>query len=112
MEKLLLEFIEVAKKDKKVFNILKNAVMTGQQFELASTLRDIEKESFPLTEWEKQAKEKAKEIKCLFSLIDLNVTEEACWIIYESIKLHEEKKGQFCLADANALKVMKGKLYE
>lgn len=112
MEKLLLQFIEVVKKDKKVFNILENAVVTGQQYELASALRDIKKESFPVSEWEKQAKEKAKEIKCLLSLIDLNVTEEVCWIIYESIKLHEEKKGQFCLADANTLKIMKGKLYE
>jgi hypothetical protein len=111
MEKLLLQFIEVSKKDRKTFNRLKNAVVTGQQFELACALRDIEKDVFPESEETKEAKETARKINTLFRMVDLNVNEDTCWLIYESIKLHEKKKGKFSLEDAVNLKVKKDELF-
>lgn len=111
MEKLLLQFIEVAKKDRKTFARLKNAVVTGQQFELAVALRDIEKEAFPESEETNEAKETARKINTLFRMVDLNVSEDVCWLIYESIKLHDKKRGKFSLEDAVSLKAKKDELF-
>lgn len=111
MEKLFNQLIEAAKKNRKGFNRLKNAVVICQQFELASQLREIEKEAFPETEEVTASKAEAKKLSTAFKMVDLNINEHTCWLINETIKVHNEKKDDFSVADAAALQVKVQELY-
>ena len=111
MEKLFEQLIEAAKKNRKGFNRLKNAVVTCQQFELASQLRDIEKEAFPETEEVKLAKEQAKKLNLAFRMVELNISEDVCWLIAETLKMHNEKQGKFSIDDAVKLRLKKEELF-
>jgi hypothetical protein len=111
MEKLFEQLIEAAKKNRKGFNRLKNAVVTCQQFELASQLRDIEKEAFPETEEVKLAKEQAKKLNLAFRMVELNISEDVCWLIAATLKMHNEKQGEFSIHDAVKLMLKKEELF-
>lgn len=78
---------------------LKNLSVKLQQFELACSIREIEKEIFPETAEEK----KAKELRLLFGMVDLNVSEDVCWLISEVMEQHTKKKGKFSIHDASDL---------
>lgn len=111
MEQLFNQLIEAAKKNRKGFNRLKNAVVTCQQFELASQLRDIEKEAFPETEEVKLAKEQAKKLNLAFRMVELNISEDVCWLIAETLKMHNEKQDEFSIDDAVKLRLKKEELF-
>lgn len=111
MEKLFEQLIEAAKKNRKGFNRLKNAVVTCQQFELASQLRDIEKEAFPETEEVRLAKEQAKKLNLAFRMVELNISEDVCWLIAETLKMHNEKQGKFSIEDSVKLRLKKEELF-
>jgi hypothetical protein len=111
MEKLFEQLIESAKKNRKGFNRLKNAVVTCEQFELASQLRNIEKEAFPETEEVKMAKEQAKKLNLAFRMVALNISEDVCWLIAETLKIHNEKQGNFSIDDAANLILKKEEIF-
>lgn len=112
MEQLLMQMLEAAKKDKKTFKVLKNSAVKCQQFELAVNLREMEKELFPETEEEKQAKEKAKEINLIFRMVELNVSEDVCWLISETLKVYSKIKGKFSIKQASELIVKRKMLFD
>ncbi len=96
MESLVTQMIDEAKKDKRKLISLKNMAVKGMQFELAAELRGMEKELFPESPEEK----KAKEISLLFRMVELNVSDDVCWIIYQAIKMHDKMKGKFSIKEA------------
>lgn len=111
MEKLLSQMMVAAKKDKKQFLALKNLAVKCQQFELAANIRELEKELFPETEEEKQAKGKAKEINLVLRMVELNVSEDICWLIYETLKMHSKMKGKFSIRQSTALVVKRKEIF-
>jgi hypothetical protein len=111
MEKLFNQLIEAAKKNRKGFNRLKNAVVVCQQFELASQLREIEKEAFPETEEVVAAKTEAKKLSIAFKMVDLNINEGTCWLINQTIKIYNQKNGDISVDDASVLTVKVQELY-
>lgn len=111
MENLFKDLIEVAKTDRKLLNKLKNISVEGKQYELASQLREIERDTFPETEENKLAKEQAEKLSTVFRMVDLNVSEETCWLISETVKIYNEKKGEFSLQDATSIKTKKQAIY-
>lgn len=96
----LSELLEKGKANRKVFSHLKNAAVHAQSYELATFVKQVEKEAFPDTQEESEIREKVKEIKLLFEMVGLNVNDKACHLIYESNKLFNKKKGKFDLKDA------------
>lgn len=109
---LLVNMFNAAKKDKKTFLAFKNLVVKTQQFELACTVREIEKELFPETEEEKQAKEIATKLNLAFRMVELNVTEPVCWLISETIKMYDKMGGNFSIAEASELIVKSKRLFD
>lgn len=109
---LISQIIEGAKKDRKHLMALKNAAVKCQQFELAANIRALENEWFPETEEQKQAKESARKLNLLFRMVDLNISEDLCWLINETLKGHNKKKGKFSIEDAVSLKFQKEKLFQ
>ncbi len=111
MEKLLKQLIEAAKKNRKGFKRLKEAVVTCQQFELAAELRGIEKDTFPETEEVKLAKEQAKKLNLLFRMVDLSISEDTCWLIVQTYNCYTEKQGEFSIDDAIRLQFKKEEIF-
>lgn len=109
---LITQLIEAAKKDKKTLIFLKNAAVRSQLFEVAANIRELENELFPDTDEQKAAKIKAKEINLLFRMVELNVSEDVCWLISETLKVHSKMKGKFSLWEASQLVVKRKELFE
>lgn len=112
MENLLMQLLEESKKSKAKLSALKNSAVKCQQFELAANLRGIENELFPETEEEKAAKQKAKDLKLVLQMVELNVSEPVCWLISETLKIYSKKKGKFSVKDAAVLIVKCKSIFE
>ena len=112
MEKLLTDLVEKAKGNKKDLIMLKNTAVRCQQFELASQLRELETSLYPETDEEKEAKKLAKEINLVFRMVELNVSEDVCWLISQALKVHTKTKGKFSTLDATKLIVKRKELFD
>ena len=112
MQELLKQLIENAKKDKKKVLALKEMAVKCQQFELAAEFRQIEKDFFPETEEVKSANELAKNINTVLRMVELNVSEDVCWLISETLKVHSKMKGKFSIKEASELIVKRKRLFE
>ena len=112
MEQLLIELFEKAKTNKSVLRSLKMTCVKAQLFELGAYLRDIENNNFPETEEQKEAKGKAKELKDAFRMVELNIDESVCWLLAETIKMSNKKRGNFSVNDAVDIMAKKQRLFE
>lgn len=99
-----MQLLEDAKKNKKGLIMLKNTAVRCQNFELASQLRQIERDKFPETQKEKDAKRRAKDLNLLFRMVDLNISDKACLVIYDTLEMFKKKKGKFGIDDASKIK--------
>lgn len=104
--------IDKATEDKSLLKAFKNLAVRGQQYELAAEFRDIEKKHFPESDEQRQAKEDASALNLVFRMVELNVPEETCWLIANTIKVHNKKKGSFSLKDAAGLLAKKNQYFE
>lgn len=104
MEKLFMQLLADAKKNKKGLIMLKNTAVRCQNFELAAQLRGIERKEFPETQKEKDSKHRAKQLNLLFRMVDLNIGEKECLVIYETLEMFKNKKGKFGIDDASKIK--------
>jgi hypothetical protein len=105
MEQLLKALLEEAKKSRKSLIVLKNQAVICNQYELASEIREMEKELFPETEEEKAAKEHAKQLKNVFMMFGLNVPEAECWTISKALDVYKDKGKEISLKDAAIIKM-------
>ena len=103
MQQLLTDLVEKAKGNKKGLIMLKNTAVRCQQFELASQLRELETSLFPETDEEKEAKKLAKEINLVLRMVELNVSDDVCWLISQTLKTHSKMKGKFSIKEAAEL---------
>lgn len=94
------DLLEIAKKDKKVLEHLKNAAVKGQMYELASNIRDIEKENFPETEEDKSIKKTYRDANLLLRMVDVNASEFTSYKIGKAFEVYNKKKGKFDTGDA------------
>lgn len=107
----MLLLLEEAKKDKKKLKSLKEVAVRCQMFELGSKLRDLEVDLFPETEEEKEAKLQSEKYNLIFRMVDLNVSHSICWLISETIKKSNKKKGNFSISDAEDLLAKKRRIF-
>ena len=112
MQELLLQMVDNAKKEKKKLLALTEVAIKCRQFELASKFREMEKELFPLTEEENKAKELAKEISIVFRMVKLNVSDDVCWLISETLKIHSKMEGSFSVNEASELIAKRNRLFD
>jgi hypothetical protein len=104
VEKLLLQLLEKAKKNKKGLIMLKNTAVRCQEFEIAAIIRGLERKHFPESEADRKAKQRARDLGTLFRMVDLNISDKNCLLIYETLELFKKKKGKFGIDDASKLK--------
>lgn len=100
LTKELLQLLEKAKQDKKCLVELKNTAVSGMEFELAAELRFLETSLFPESEEVKIAKKQAKDLRLLFQMVELNISEDIAWLIAATLKTYNKKKGNFDLKNA------------
>lgn len=99
IEELLGKLLESAKGSRSGIIAIKSAAVKNQQFELASKIRELEKELFPETKEEKTAKERASHLNLVFRMVGLNISKTNCWLIDETLKAYNKKKGKFSVDD-------------
>jgi len=105
------KLLESASKNIETLNELKNLAVKLGQYELGAELRKLEKELYPETDEEIKAKEKAKELNLIFRMVDLNIDNEVCFRIFQTLELFRKKKGKFDLKDASEIQVQSKKLF-
>lgn len=100
-----------AKKNKKGLIRLKNALVTLQQYEMASELRSLELKYFPETEETKLAKLEAINLELLFRMVGLNISVEAAYLISKTLEVYNEKRGEFTVDDGVSLQHRNNELF-
>lgn len=103
MEKLLQKLLVDVKTNKKALIRLKNTAVTSMNFELAAKLREMEVKLFPETKEEKDAKELAKKLNLVFRTVDLSISDETCWLIHETLREFNKKKGNYSIKESSKL---------
>lgn len=96
----LKELLAKCEKNKKVIEHLKHACIHGQSYALAAHIRDIEKQLFPETQEEKDAKLVSKNADLLLRMVEVGSSPSSAYRIFEAVKLYLKKKGKFDLKDA------------
>lgn len=111
MEDLLMKMLEKAKENHKGLKMLKDTAVRCQQYALAAKLRDIEIETFPETQEQKDAKALGKELSLLFRMVELNISDDVCWLIAKTFESHRKKKGKFSIDEAVTLRFKREELF-
>ena len=100
----LKSLLESASKDVKKLNELKNLAVKLGQYELGAECRRLEKELFPITEEETQAKERYKEIELVLRMVEVGFNgQKVYYKIDKALELFRKKKGKFDLIDASKI---------
>lgn len=106
------DLLEKASQSIETLNSLKNLACKIKYYELAAECRKLEKELFPETDEEVNAKKKAEELNLLFRMVDLNIENEVCYRIFSTLEIYRKKKGKFDLADAAKIQVKSKDLFK
>lgn len=106
------ELLEKAKTDRKLLKKIKLFAVDAQLYELACSVREIEREFFPENDEVKKAKEQGSHMNLLFRMIDLNIPDKESWLITETLKYHQKMKGKFSISDAVDLKLKAKELFD
>ena len=97
----LKQLLESASKDLRTLNELKNLAVKLGQYELGAECRRLEKELYPETDEEIQAKERYKEIELVLRMVEVGFTSKKVYYkIDKALELFKKKKGKFDLKDA------------
>ena len=97
----LQNLLKSASKDLKTLNELKNLSVKLRQYELGAECRRLEKELYPETDEEIQAKERCKEIELVLRMVEVGFTSKKVYYkIDKALELFKKKKGKFDLKDA------------
>jgi len=100
----LKSLLESASKDVKTLNELKNLAVKLGQYELGAECRRLEKELYPETDEEIQAKERYKEIELVLRMVEVGFTSKKVYYkIDKALELFRKKKGKFDLKDASKI---------
>ena len=94
-KELMMKLLSEAKKDKKGLIRLKNTAVTCQQYELASILREMESEEFPIDENIKKEREVGDTVSKLFKMANLNLSPELAWTLYQIAILYKDGSEDF-----------------
>ena len=97
---LLQQFLDKASTSKSAIKHLKNAAVHAQQYEFAAAIREIEREQFPESDEQKEAKKKVSDYNLIFRMIEINASDEAIYKIVTAIETNKKKKGNLDIRDA------------
>ena len=111
MKELILNMFESAKADRTKLIEMKVFAVKLQQYELASKLRELECELFPLSKEDKELKSRATDVAQALKMCELNATISTAFVLDATIKLLNEKGGEFSLKDAAKIISKKKELF-
>lgn len=112
MKQNIETFLEKIKTDRSALNAFKNIAVKLKDYEIASRIREIQTENFPEKEEDILIKNKIRTLVSTLKMVDINIGDEKLlYVIYETIKVYEEKLGDFSMKDANEIIARKNDLY-
>ncbi len=72
----------------------------------------MEKESFPLTDEENKARETVKKINIVFKMLKSNMSDDVCWLISETLKIHSKMEDSFSINDLHDLFAKQSRIFD
>lgn len=100
---MLGQIWELLNKDKKFLAAVKQAAVKIQNYELASSLRQIERDTWVDAMREDPAYKEAKKFCGVLSMVKLNCDEKTAYKILEAAKLFNKKGGESDLDSATEI---------
>lgn len=97
------ELVKRASKDLEQLLELKNLAVKMGMYELGAKCREVEKELYPVSDEEKQAQLRGKDLNLAFRMVDLNIPESVCYKIDQSLKQFNKLKGKFDTGHASKI---------
>ena len=82
---------------------MKIAAVHAQSYEFAASLRGLEKEKFPESPEDIEAKEISKATDLLLRMVEIGTNPSSAYRIYQALKIFGKKKGKFDLKDASKI---------
>lgn len=92
--------LKAAKKDKKALVEIKNLAVKLKELEIASQIMGLEKELFPETKEQIEAKKLARDLKGALSMVDLNVEDSVCWVMFQTFNKFKKVGSNFSIKDS------------
>ncbi len=111
MNQLFEQLLETAKQDKVKFYKLKKCVVGLQQYELASKLRDLEKDMFPESEMSIKAQSRGIKLKFALKAAGINTDDGTAWLVSEIIKQFDEQNGSITTEEIRDLEFKKNDIF-
>lgn len=112
MTDLLNKLLKKAKTDKPTLKALQNIAVQSQQYELAQQLRTMENNLFPESPQTKKAKEIDNAVRTIFGMVEVKIPEGMGWLVSETMKRYNKKKGEFSMRDAAELVTTQNRIFE
>jgi hypothetical protein len=106
------QIIDKCNISRKACKEIKEVFVKHGLYELGADIREIERVAFPDSEELTKAKERCSELNLLFRMVELNIPDNVCWLIDNTMHLHRRKKGKFDLKDAAKLLAKHNELFD
>lgn len=108
IEELFPQFLQAIKKNKRALKSFKESIVQAQQYELAGSIRDLEKNLFVETEEQKEGAEFSK----ILRMFDFKVSDADAWLLKQIAMKYIEKGSEFDSYTATLLSEQKRKKFE
>ncbi len=102
-KKLLIAAFDKSLLNKRSLLVFKDAAIRLQDFQLAASIRDVEKLMFPESQELKEAKIYTSAVQLTLSAMGVKAPDSTLWLVSKTIERHKEKGDQFSLKDAAEL---------
>jgi len=112
LSRLFEKALESAKTNKKGLLRLKTAIVTLQEFELASEIRGLENKYFPETEEIKTIKRQVNEYKGVVGMVGLKIDDQTAYLLMKATEAHKKMKGKFDLKTASEIVAKSRELFD
>ena len=106
MEQTIMDFISTLDKKsfKRVSAVLKDIMLEKRQYGLASSIKDMEEQKFPVNEKYLADYGEAENIELLARMLEIQIPDlRSAWLLNRGILMFKEMGGNFSLNDAAKL---------
>ena len=111
MENLFKRYIVSISTDKKKLSECKEMLVKHQQFELASDIRDIIQDNFPVSDKDDIRKNEATTFRTALAMADITVDERLAFITFNIARKLMDKNIQITIEDIVEVKELSEKIY-
>ena len=92
IKKIISEFVELAQENRSVLKGLKNIAVQAQKYELASNLRAVEIDKYPIAKTTSKEYQEAETFGRILAMMDLKVSVENAYKLLSSARMFSDER--------------------